>query len=589
MIIPGNASLAILSFPQEPQGTKEEDGGFGELLTEIEHHATALPTPEEGESRALESVLQVLMSMFQSCTPVNALTVASGPGTGEAGLVSVRPAGGLPLGLPPGLGTAPALGGTGGVTIPPGMVAAGSLDMSQLAFPETDGQSTEVSPAAAAAPQNLSLLLHRQESTQNLSGLFMARPTAALSVSTPTVEVDTPAGVTTSETTASVSQDSVLAASEAQLSSPGRLQASPTNAGEGHASIQETPPQPPNPHSAPMPVGTQHALDGISGPLPPLPPGEGQGAGPVPQVGLVSQTVAPERTALQAQYRPGPPAERTPTTPPVGPEVLQSISMTSQPSPVNTAPATPWAAQVAAPPLTEDPTPLPTAPKAETAAASSALLTMALTQEDSALPERDASPSSHRMPESPEHAPEAMPSVPHLTADQAFPSALTRATSHTSSAEAGTAVPQPSQPLEDMARQWPRPLPANTMLLQLEPRELGALLLQVRVSDKRLIASFRAQSPEAEAILRTHLPSLHESLSQHGFEVQPIAVTLAAEGFGAHVGTGTGAFAHQHSAFQAFAQEQQAASAGETQSEVDLNKTPRWPTEQKPRLLDVVI
>ena len=108
-------------------------------------------------------------------------------------------------------------------------------------------------------------------------------------------------------------------------------------------------------------------------------------------------------------------------------------------------------------------------------------------------------------------------------------------------------------------------MPANTVVLHLEPRELGVLLLRVRVNDKRLIASFQAQSPEAETLLRSHLPSLHESLSQHGFEVQPIAITRAAEGFSAHMGAGTGAFAHQHSAFQGFAEDWQAANASETQ------------------------
>jgi hypothetical protein len=127
------------------------------------------------------------------------------------------------------------------------------------------------------------------------------------------------------------------------------------------------------------------------------------------------------------------------------------------------------------------------------------------------------------------------------------------------------------------------------VVLYLEPRELGALRLQVRVHDKRLIASFQTQSPEVETLLRTHLPSLHESLSQHGFEVQAIAITRAAEGFSAHMGTGTGAFAHQHSAFQAFAAEEQTANAGETPSEVDPQRTPRWPSERRPRLLDVVI
>jgi short-subunit dehydrogenase len=51
MIIPGNALLALLSPPQESQGTREEEGGFGTLLTEIEQHATALPDQEEAEIR----------------------------------------------------------------------------------------------------------------------------------------------------------------------------------------------------------------------------------------------------------------------------------------------------------------------------------------------------------------------------------------------------------------------------------------------------------------------------------------------------------------------------------------------------------
>jgi hypothetical protein len=52
---------------------------------------------------------------------------------------------------------------------------------------------------------------------------------------------------------------------------------------------------------------------------------------------------------------------------------------------------------------------------------------------------------------------------------------------------------------------------------------------------------------------------------------------------------GMGAFAHQHSAFQGFAEDWQAANASETQDEVDLQRAPRWPAEQRPRLLDVVI
>jgi hypothetical protein len=57
MIIPGNTLLALLSPPQESQSTREEEGGFGALLTEIEQHITSLPDQEEAERRALESVL----------------------------------------------------------------------------------------------------------------------------------------------------------------------------------------------------------------------------------------------------------------------------------------------------------------------------------------------------------------------------------------------------------------------------------------------------------------------------------------------------------------------------------------------------
>src|SRR4029453_18841206 len=100
MIIPSNALLALLSPPQESQGTREE-GGFGALLAEIEQPTISLPDQEEAERRALESVLQVLMNIFQSCTPANLSPAASAPGTEESGLVSMRLVGGLRLGFFP--------------------------------------------------------------------------------------------------------------------------------------------------------------------------------------------------------------------------------------------------------------------------------------------------------------------------------------------------------------------------------------------------------------------------------------------------------------------------------------------------------
>ncbi len=104
-----------------------------------------------------------------------------------------------------------------------------------------------------------SWLLHRQESTQDLSGFFMAQPTAALSVSTPIVELGTPSGAPLPATTPSFSRDSVLATAEAQFGSPGLLQASLVTAGERHEAIRETLPLPLSPLSAQTSVGNQDA------------------------------------------------------------------------------------------------------------------------------------------------------------------------------------------------------------------------------------------------------------------------------------------------------------------------------------------
>lgn len=466
MIIPGNALLALLSPPQELHGIREEEGGFGVLLTAIASHATSFPDQEEAERRALDSVLQILMSMFQSCPPASGVPTASAPGTEESSPVRIQLTAGLPLGCA------------------------------------------------------------RQESMLDWSGLCMAQPTAALSVAILTAELGIPSGTPLPVATPSASGDSVLATGEAQCVSPGLLQTSSATA------------------------------------FPQL----------TPTASIVEPTVAAHTRPLSA-----------------GEELFQSTSVTAPPSPLDAAPAVLWMEQAAAPPVAETPVPLPTIPQAEAATTSEARATMALAQEDTTLPEYDAFPASRPLPKGQERAAAAIPSVAPLATDAALPLTSPRATSHMPSAEPAVAVPGLSPSREDMGRPWFRPLPANMVVLHLEPRELGALRLQVRVHDKRLIASVQAQSFEAEALLRTHLPSLHQSLSQHGFEVQSIAITRAAEGFSAHMGTGTGTFAHQHSAFQAFAAEQHTANAGEAQSEVDLHKIPRWSSEQRPRLLDVVI
>ncbi len=382
-----------------------------------------------------------------------------------------------------------------------------------------------------------------------------------------------------------------MATAEAQFVSPGLPQTSLATAGERPEAVREPLLPPLSPLSAQTSVGTQDAWDGLSGSLLPLPPGASfpaflhLHAQDDSLLHTATESPSPRFSAPVAAGLQQPDASRAPaiipTAPFVGPavaantrpfsagvEIFQRISLRSQPSPVDAALAVPWAGQAA---TTND-----------------ARGTMALVQEDTTLAEYDASPASRHLPASQERTAETMPSLAPLATDYALPLSSARATSHTPAAEPAITTP-PSHSLEDMGRPWPRPFPANTIILHLEPRELGGLLLQVRVNDKRLIASFQAQSPEAETLLRSHLPSLQESLSQHGFEVQPIAITRAAEEFSAHMGAGPGAFAHQHSAFQAFAEDRQAANAGETQGEGDLHRTLRVPSEQRPRLLDVVI
>jgi flagellar hook-length control protein FliK len=91
-------------------------------------------------------------------------------------------------------------------------------------------------------------------------------------------------------------------------------------------------------------------------------------------------------------------------------------------------------------------------------------------------------------------------------------------------------------------------LPRNTVVLQLEPPELGHIRVQVRLTDERLSAAFWADSPEVRTLLHTHLPTLQQALTQHGFQTQQISIALAADGLSDYAGQ----FSQQHSAFQSF-------------------------------------
>src|SRR5262249_20957802 len=135
----------------------------------------------------------------------------------------------------------------------------------------------------------VSWLLHRQESTPNLSGLFMVQPAAALSVSTPTADLGPLSGASLPATTPSFSRDSIPVTAEVPYSSPDLLQTSHATAGERPEAVRGTLSPPLSRLNAQTSMSDPDALDGLSGPLPPLAPGEARGE-------LVSQTVSAERS-----------------------------------------------------------------------------------------------------------------------------------------------------------------------------------------------------------------------------------------------------------------------------------------------------
>lgn len=605
MIIPGHAVLSLFSPTPELQGPREEGSDFGQLLMKVEHQTTRLPDQEAGECRALESVLQVLMTMFQSFTPAYPAQAVSVSRAGESGVTRVGPAGGPAFGVPFGLVPTSGLEEPGGVNRP--------LDLVTDVSPNIEQPTLSTPTAVLGTPLGVTSL----DTTPSCSG-----ESILATLETPFIQSITPLIKAERQADTGVTADRVLPQAAA---SPGLPQMASATTGEGDRLTPETAPQEqqspalavessnPLPASAlahgwvpliqrpQQPIVFSIADRGHRSPVGLTSPGEASAAspervspGPTEPPTRMTSPASPRVIPIEFQSTP---EQARPITASLltGDETFQSPSVTSQPSPWAAAPAAPGMIHAAAPPLVEALVSLLALPRTDVAAHvgvdSSGLRLMVLAEEKAVFPERDPAPSARRAPESEEHAPESMSSMLHLTADHAFSSSRTGATSHIPSADSDTPVPLPSHPLEDVtgARPWSRPLPANTVLLHLEPPELGSLLVQVHVSEKRLIASFRAQSPGAEALLRAHLPALHESLSQQGFEVQPIAITQAAEAFSTHLGAGTGAFAQQHSAFQAFTQDRHAADTADTQSEVEMQRTPRWPAEQRTRLLDVVI
>lgn len=104
-------------------------------------------------------------------------------------------------------------------------------------------------------------------------------------------------------------------------------------------------------------------------------------------------------------------------------------------------------------------------------------------------------------------------------------------------------------PAETAARLLGHPLPSHTVLLRLEPPELGHLQVQLHVTDARVSAAFWSESSEVRALLHAHFPALSETLRAHGFDPQQVSMSLAANGFQGE----PGAFSQRQSGFLPYA------------------------------------
>lgn len=139
-------------------------------------------------------------------------------------------------------------------------------------------------------------------------------------------------------------------------------------------------------------------------------------------------------------------------------------------------------------------------------------------------------------------------------ASQALVDAMDTMTPATETRAQRSDAPEPSVPPgstpvapESAARLLGHPLPRNTILLQLEPPELGFVQVQVRVHHDSLAATFWADSPEVGALLHTHLPTLNQALQEQGFDASEISINLTTGSFAGH----SGQFAQQHTRFAA--------------------------------------
>jgi flagellar hook-length control protein FliK len=72
-------------------------------------------------------------------------------------------------------------------------------------------------------------------------------------------------------------------------------------------------------------------------------------------------------------------------------------------------------------------------------------------------------------------------------------------------------------------------LESGSVSLQLHPRELGALRLEIKVEQDNIKAHITVQNPQAQELIDRHLPRLREALEQQGLHLQQVEVTVATE------------------------------------------------------------
>lgn len=72
-------------------------------------------------------------------------------------------------------------------------------------------------------------------------------------------------------------------------------------------------------------------------------------------------------------------------------------------------------------------------------------------------------------------------------------------------------------------------LESGSVSLQLHPRELGALRLEIKVEQDNIRAHITVQNPQAQEMIDRHLPRLREALEQQGLHLQQVEVTVATD------------------------------------------------------------